>query len=395
MPIKLKRNRKKSWPRGILAYNAKTGATLLEVVVPGTDGKRRRRKVTTISSFLNAEEALLAFRKEVARAFPTAPWEFAPEPGRARRTVREFVGDNRSLLAGGLSPQRRKLEEQILDTHLLPFFGDMLLSDLTDRHLDAFLEAMKGKTYTRGTKTLRYSAPYINTTLRILRKVLHRAVQYREIARFPFLARKKWESERLVKNELSAIERQAFLDAFTDREGFKSALEAFGVDVAHIWGGFDAYFRRFSSLRPLFICAIHAGLRRADLLDLRWTDIRGDVIERIMNKEKERTALIPMSATLKAAINELPRRGTYVFQSDGKKIPLATVRRYFALAKKIAGIVRPVRFHDLRHTCGSTLASAGTSLVVIARVLGHASTRTTERYAKPSEEAVRAMGVFD
>lgn len=299
------------------------------------------------------------------------------------------------LLLAGLSAHRQELEGHILDTHLLPFFGDEHLSDLTDRHLDAFLAVIRGKTYARKDVQRTYSGAYINTVLRVLRKVLHRAVQYRAIAAFPFLAKKKWETEKPVRNELSDAERRAFLKAFDDREGFKLALEAEGIDVARIWGGFDAYFGRFASLKPFFICAIHTGLRRGDLLDLRWTDVRSDCIERVMNKEKDRTALIPMSATLKEVLTSLPRRGAYIFQVDGRRLPLSTVKRYFALAVKIAQIDHAFRFHDLRHTCGSTLASNGASLPMIGRILGHASTRTTERYAKPSEEALKLMAVFD
>jgi len=395
MPRSIKPNRQKHWPRGVLAYYTKTGLAILEVVVPGTDGKKRRRKVMTISSFLAVEEEVLKFRKEVARAFPAAPWEFQVDATNAPRTFREFVEANRKLLLAGMSEQRQELEGQILDAHLLPFFGDERLCDLTDRHLDEFLTTIREKGYVRKREQRRYSAAYVNTVIRLLRKVVHRAVQYREIVSFPFLAKNKWETEKLVKNELSSTEWRAFLAAFDDREGFKKALEADGVDVTHIWGGFEAYFRRFASLKPLFVCAIHAGLRRGDLIDLRWANIRGDFIERVMNKEKERTALIPMSATLKAALAALPRRGAYVFQIEGKPLPLSTVKRYFKLAVKVAKIDHPLRFHDLRHTCGSTLASNGASLPVIGKILGHASTRTTERYARPSEEAVKATGVFD
>jgi integrase len=40
-----------------------------------------------------------------------------------------------------------------------------------------------------------------------------------------------------------------------------------------------------------------------------------------------------------------------------------------------------VRVHDLRHSCASNLVNSGQSLYVVAKVLGHSQTRTTERYA--------------
>ena len=41
-------------------------------------------------------------------------------------------------------------------------------------------------------------------------------------------------------------------------------------------------------------------------------------------------------------------------------------------APQFAGITRKVRFHDLRHTYGSSLASEGLSLAIISKVMGHA-----------------------
>ncbi len=67
----------------------------------------------------------------------------------------------------------------------------------------------------------------------------------------------------------------------------------------------------------------------------------------------------------------------------------ARLERAFATAKKLAKITRRFRFHDLRHTFASTLASQGVSLQVIARALGHTTTKMSERYARPSEEAIK------
>jgi len=395
MPRKIKTNRQKHWPRGVLAWYPKSGRALLEVIVPDSDGRTRRRKEVIAASYLHLSEAVLQFRKEVAEVYPAAAWEFAVEKTNAPKTFRAFVAANRALLLANLSEARKDLEAHILHEHVLPFFGDVKLHDLTDRHLDQFLVALKAKTYERRGEQRKYSQAYINTVLRVLRKVVHRAVQYREINAFPFLAKGKWADEKLVKNELSDDERRAFLAAFDDRAGFKAALESEGINTRCIWGGFDAYYRRFAAMKPFFVCAIHTGLRRGDLLDLRWADIRGDFIKRVMNKEKERTADIPMSTTLKKMLASFPRRGAYVFQLDGRRLSLSTVKRYFELAVKIAQIDHAFRFHDLRHTCGSTLASNGASLPMISRILGHASTRTTERYAKPSEEALKLMAVFD
>jgi integrase len=82
----------------------------------------------------------------------------------------------------------------------------------------------------------------------------------------------------------------------------------------------------------------------------------------------------------------------YVFTTeDGHAYPESTVRRYFALAKKLAGITRRCRVGDLRHTFASNLASEGLSLLDIRDALGHTTARMSERYAKPNERSLERM----
>ncbi len=70
---------------------------------------------------------------------------------------------------------------------------------------------------------------------------------------------------------------------------------------------------------------------------------------------------------------------------------MKTIQTYHRKAKAIAGITRRFRFHDIRHTFASNLASAGVSLQVIARCLGHATTKMSERYARPDDASLQAV----
>jgi site-specific recombinase XerD len=71
----------------------------------------------------------------------------------------------------------------------------------------------------------------------------------------------------------------------------------------------------------------------------------------------------------------------------------STIKRYFKTAKAIAGITRRFRFHDQRHTFARTLASNGINSFTLRDLFGHTSTRTTERYARPSAEAFEAVRI--
>jgi site-specific recombinase XerD len=46
--------------------------------------------------------------------------------------------------------------------------------------------------------------------------------------------------------------------------------------------------------------------------------------------------------------------------------------------------------HDLRHSCASNLVNSGQSLYVVGTILGHAQTKTTQRYAHLASETLLA-----
>jgi site-specific recombinase XerD len=68
---------------------------------------------------------------------------------------------------------------------------------------------------------------------------------------------------------------------------------------------------------------------------------------------------------------------------NGVPYSVPTMHRHFKVAKRIAGITRRLRVHDLRHSFGCGLATAGLPLRFIGKVMGHTDSATTERYARP------------
>lgn len=63
--------------------------------------------------------------------------------------------------------------------------------------------------------------------------------------------------------------------------------------------------------------------------------------------------------------------------------------RAFRRACALAG-VSGFRFHDLRHEYGSRLGDADVNLRKIARLMGHSTTKMTERYVHPDEAGRQA-----
>lgn len=70
----------------------------------------------------------------------------------------------------------------------------------------------------------------------------------------------------------------------------------------------------------------------------------------------------------------------------------SALRRRYRRAQAAAG-VRPLRFHDLRHTFGSLLAMRGVDVVTIQKAMGHSALATTSRYlhARPASEQAQAF----
>lgn len=80
----------------------------------------------------------------------------------------------------------------------------------------------------------------------------------------------------------------------------------------------------------------------------------------------------------------------YLFASKTGKLPRAgTIRKALARAAKQAWIKKPVTPHVLRHSFATHLLDEGTDVHVVRELLGHASIRSTTRYARVTQKRVR------
>lgn len=161
--------------------------------------------------------------------------------------------------------------------------------------------------------------------------------------------------------------------------------------------------------------AAYAGLRRGELVALRWRDVDFDgrkiVVRRALSGETEvrstksrRARQVPLPSQAADALECLRIRGEftspddYVFASRfGRRLDPSALRRRFERARDAAGL-EPLRFHDLRHTYGSLLVAGGIDLPSVKAAMGHSHVTTTERYlhARPAGElADRFTRAFD
>ena len=141
-------------------------------------------------------------------------------------------------------------------------------------------------------------------------------------------------------------------------------------------------------LRPLVVVALHTGMRRGEILDLRWKQVDLDRgLIRVENTKGGKNRLIPINGILLAEFRALRASQAHsglVFANPRTRLAFTEVKRSFKSACRAAGI-RDLRFHDLRHTFATRLIEAGSDIITVKELLGHFSVRVTQRYTHPSQ----------
>jgi integrase len=187
-------------------------------------------------------------------------------------------------------------------------------------------------------------------------------------------------------------------------------------------------------LRPIVITALNTGMRKGEILSLKWenVDLRHGFILLDRTKNGERRE-IPVNSTLKEVLHGVSRRldVPYVFYDPATGKRYQDVKRSFGTALKRVDIhkcpdcsyqkakmrtketvidncpncgvkmavikgIQDFHFHDLRHTFASHLVMAGVDLTTVSRLLGHKSLTMTLRYSHlaPSH-LVKAVDILD
>ncbi|HXP78856.1 MAG TPA: tyrosine-type recombinase/integrase [Verrucomicrobiae bacterium] len=258
-----------------------------------------------------------------------------------------------------LSPNTRKRYE-CSERNLVKFFGDSLLSDITETRIDSYKQSQLGAGV---------HAAGVNRNLSLLRLVLKKARRERYIAQNP-----------LNDSELFMNERKERLQAkpFSLEEEQKLLAVAKGY------------------LRPLIVLLLDTGLRVGkEALPLRWADL--DLLNGVVYVRQSKTQAgirsLPMTARLKAELARwkqlMGKQSDFVFAYplDQSK-HLLQVPKTWARALKDAK-VEPRRIYDLRSTFATRLNAAGVPQVFIDQLMGH-SGGLAQTYSKAIDEYRRA-----
>ena len=138
-------------------------------------------------------------------------------------------------------------------------------------------------------------------------------------------------------------------------------------------------------MRAPIALAAATGMRRGELLALRWLDIDFRLKLIFLRSATTKTAeprAIPLTPAAQLVLESLPqgKPGVRVFADVDPARLSVYIRRVFATL----GI--DASFHTLRHTAASWMVQAGVSLYSTGQVLGHKTPRMTQRYAHLAPE---------
>lgn len=138
-----------------------------------------------------------------------------------------------------------------------------------------------------------------------------------------------------------------------------------------------------------------SGLRVGEVVRLQIQDIDADrktLRVRQGKGKKDRDTLLSDTAldVLRQYYSEFqPRNWLFEGQDHRKHLTERSVQKVFEKALVTANITKNVSVHSLRHSFATHLLEGGTDLRYIQELLGHKSSRTTERYTHVSTKDIR------
>ncbi|MGA7703482.1 MAG: site-specific integrase [Solirubrobacteraceae bacterium] len=256
----------------------------------------------------------------------------------------------------------------IINAQILPALGAMQLEDLTTEHVERWLAAMGGKASSR------------RKALVVLHGIFARAKKVHKLATNP-----------VSEVEKPPQSRSGDIEVFTPEE---------------IW----ALVRAADSEQDaaIFLTAAFTGLRQGELIALRWRDVdfAGSVLRVrtsyaggvLTTPKSGKVRSVPLAPEVARALARLGERELMVGEDDlvflgeaGSYVDGSALRRRYKEALQRAAL-RPLRFHDLRHTFGTRMI-AKADIRRVQEWMGHADIQTTMRYLHyaPRDEDARLV----
>jgi integrase/recombinase XerD len=139
------------------------------------------------------------------------------------------------------------------------------------------------------------------------------------------------------------------------------------------------------------------GLRRSELLNLRFSDIDSNRnIVLLKNAKGKKDRIAPLSLKILQMLRDYykdykPAVWLFEGQIKGEQYSEKSLQSVLKQALQKTGITKPVTLHWLRHSYATHLLESGTDLRYIQELLGHSSSKTTEIYTHVSTKSIQQI----
>jgi integrase len=312
-------------------------------------------------------------QREAARLLHTINTGAYVEP--SRMTIKEYLERwLKDYAATNVSAKTRERYEEILKIHVFPALGHHLLAKLQPLHIQmCYSEALqKGHKDGKGL-----SAQTVLHMHRVLREALQQAVRWQLLARNPADA---VEPPRPQRREMKCL----------DEASTAGLLEAAKGTVLHL---------------PILL-AVTTGMRRGEILGVRWQDVDLDAATLSVRQSLEQTKLglkfkppktqkgrrvvaLPKMTVEALRRHEVKQKEYKLhlgpdYNADNLVCPKTDGSRWppDSFTSSFSDFIRKaklpvVRFHDLRHTHATQLLREGIHPKVVSERLGHSTVGIT------------------
>jgi integrase len=263
----------------------------------------------------------------------------------------------------GCKPSTIRGYRSQLNAHLLPAFGSMRIEDITEREIERWRSGLSGTR--KGRETL--SNKTKNHQLVLMHAIFRRAVKLYGLPRNP-----------LANVDRYRVRRSGDIEVFSPEE---------------VWSLVRAAASEIDG--TIFLTAAFTGLRRGELLGLRWRDIDFDASTirvrasyaagKLTTPKSGKVRAVPMAPEVAAALARIGQRQRFTGEDDfvfagesGMPLNPDALSSRYEKALEAAGL-RRLRFHDLRHTFGTRMIREA-DIRRVQEWMGHADIQTTMKY---------------
>ena len=333
-------------------------------------------------------------------------------------TLKDFIERWRSERAEQeLQPGTLDKYNDAINHFILPALGHLKLTEIKPHSINKFLVDLTKDGCRHDGKPGGYSKGTIHKISNVLSSILRTATEWEVIERNPCdPVRVKAEDTADKIKFFTPQQTAVFLDyiehSFTIRTRGHSRVDDTGK--AYVVGDYTSTKELPTQLKVLFTLAIYSGLRKGEILALKWEDVdfenntvavtkaaamvKGEQIVKVpKTRNSYRVVSIPHSVTEKLRKLQLEQtryrlsvgdywqgEGWIFTQDDGRMMNYSTpykslqdILTHYNADKAESDKLPMIPFHGLRHTTATLQIAAGTDVRTVSSIMGHRETSTT------------------